>query len=143
MRAFVRLLDMEFLKDFVDRAKSYGIKIYFYINEPRAMPVSFYDKHPEIKGHTFDNKMHSLCTSTPEVQKYLYDSIKYICSNVPDVGGFITITRTENQSNCYSHNKVINCPRCSKRKMQEVVSEVVGIYAKAQEACSFSARQAQ
>lgn len=122
---------MEFLKDFVDRAKSYGIKIYFYINEPRAMPVSFYDKHPEIKGHTFDNKMHSLCTSTPEVQKYLYDSIKYICSNVPDVGGFITITRTENQSNCYSHNKVINCPRCSKRKMQEVVSEVVGIYAKA------------
>ncbi len=122
---------IENLKDFVDRAKSYGIRIYLYINEPRAMPVSFFEKHENLRGHKPDDKFHCMCTSTKEVQDYLYNGVKSICTSVPDLGGFFTITRSENLNNCYSHTTKPDCPRCSKRKMEEVIAEVTGIIAKA------------
>ena len=91
------------------------------------MPASFYEKYPHLKGHDGgDGKIH-LCTSTKEVQDYLTGNIEWLCREVPELGGFFIITRSENKTNCYSHSnsKTCNCPRCSKRTAGEVIGEVI------------------
>ena len=118
---------LEYLKDFVARCKNYGIKIYLYINEPRSMPNSFYEKYPHLKGHTAEDGKTCLCVSTKEVQDYLTNNIEWLCRQVPDLGGFFLITRSENKTNCYSHSMpdTCNCPRCSQKSMGEVIGTVV------------------
>ena len=116
------------MRALTERLAKYGIKLYLYINEPRFMPLAFFEKHPDIKGHVRGEDA-SLCTSTDKVRNYIRDSIEKICREVPLIGGFFTITRSENQTNCYSHSgdgKVAcNCPRCSKRDPAEVIAEAI------------------
>lgn len=118
---------LERMRDFTERLHGYGIKLYLYINEPRYMPLDFFERHPGIKGHSTDGKA-CLCTSTQAVQNYLRDSIEAICREVPLIGGFFTITRSENLTNCYSHtDKETNtCPRCKNRTAGEVIGEIHG-----------------
>lgn len=120
------------LKKLVKYAGKYGIKVFLYLNEPRSMPLSFYDRHPELKGHTVRG-FACMCTSVPEVRNYLKKAIQYICREVPELGGFFTITRSENLTNCYSHTdkKTQTCPRCGAREPYEVISEVNNIIKKA------------
>ncbi len=118
------------LSEFVRRAGKYGIKIYLYFNEPRAMPVHFFELHPELLGNK-DNEVGSLCTSLPEVKRYISNGVTAICEAAPDLGGFFTITASENHTHCYSHIGKTNCPRCSKRKPYEVISEVSVLIARA------------
>ena len=40
------------LRELVARARRYGIGIYLYLNEPRAMPVEFFGAYPELRGVT-------------------------------------------------------------------------------------------
>lgn len=126
------------LKDLTERCDRYGIKIFLYMNEPRSMPENFYEKYPHIKGHNAKDDKVCLCTSTKEVQAYITDSIESICRAVPKIGGFFTITRSENPTNCYSHSTrygnstayggsvKCTCPRCSQRNESEVIAEVIG-----------------
>lgn len=122
---------LERMKAFADRLETYGIKLYLYLNEPRSMPEVFYEKHPNLRGHTAKPDKVCLCTSTPEVQAYLTDAIETICRAVPNIGGFFTISRSENPTNCYSHSKPdgsCTCPRCSKRPLEEVVAENIACF---------------
>ena len=121
---------LENLKIFADRALKFGIKIYLYINEPRAMSLEFFEKYPHLLGNQRGG-YGCLCTSTKEVQDYLYNGIQKICSKVPYLGGFFTITRSENITNCYSLTTEMTCPRCKDRKNYEVIAEVNTIIAKA------------
>ena len=122
------------MRKMTERLAKYGIKLYLYINEPRYMPLSFFEKHPDIKGHE-RNEGAALCTSTEKVRNYIRDSIEKICREVPLIGGFFMITRSENLTNCYSHSGDINvectCPRCSKRSVPEVISELINTVADA------------
>lgn len=111
------------LRRLVARAKRHGIGIYLYLNEPRTMPLAFYEKNPDLKGVT-EGDHATLCTSHPDVQKYLTDSIASICRAVPELAGFFTITASENLTNCWSHGGGANCPRCGKRSAAEVIAEV-------------------
>jgi len=92
------------------------------------MPIAFFDKHPDLKGHTRGEEA-CLCVNVPEVKGYLENSIEYICKNVPTLGGFFTITRSENLTNCYSHSGSdgieCSCPRCKEKSVGEVITEVV------------------
>jgi len=130
---------LEGLRKLTERMAKYGIRLFLYLNEPRCMPLSFFKKYPHLQGETFRLKtdMDSapradaivnacLCTSTPEVQKYLTDSVSMLVREVPLLGGFFTITASENHTNCYSHqlNGETNCPRCKKRTRAEVIAEV-------------------
>lgn len=94
------------------RARGHGIGIYLYMNEPRAMPNAFFDDNPELKGVTIGDHS-TLCTNVPEVREYISSSVERICKAVPDLDGFFTITASENPTNCWSHNKGADCPRCS------------------------------
>lgn len=38
------------LRTLVERAKKYGVGVYLYLNEPRAMPASFFKDRPELGG---------------------------------------------------------------------------------------------
>ncbi len=103
----------------------YGIRLYLYINEPRAMPVEFFRDHPELKGAERSG-FASLCTSVPEIKEYLYNGAAQLVRHAPLLGGFLTITASENQTSCYSHfaDGETPCPRCRKRKKAEVLAEV-------------------
>ncbi len=111
------------LRKLVDRARRHGIKVFLYLNEPRAMSLRFFQKHPELKGPV-ESDYAALCTSTPEVQTFLTDSVTTICRAVPDLGGFFSITASENLTNCWSHNGGAQCPRCRRRPPADVIAEV-------------------
>lgn len=120
------------MREMTERLDRYGIKLYLYVNEPRYMPLSFFEKYPDLCGHVRGDGA-SLCTSTEAVRGYIRDSIEKICREVPLIGGFFTITRSENLTNCYSHsgdgNTVCSCPRCSERSAPEVISELINTIA--------------
>ena len=92
------------LRRLVDRAKKYGIDIYLYMNEPRAMEASFFEGREHLKG-VQEGDHFTLCTSTPEVRQWLTDSLTYVFKQVPGLGGVFTITASENLTNCYSHSR--------------------------------------
>ncbi len=83
------------LRKMVERAKRYGIKIYLYLNEPRAMPASFFEGREHIKG-VHERDYYALCTSTPEVRQWIAESLTYVFRTVPGLGGVFTISGSEN-----------------------------------------------
>ena len=125
------------LRRLVAKAKKYGIGIYPYFNEPRAMPDSFFQKYPHLRGEA-EGDYYAMCTSTPEVQEYLYQAVKRLFRMVPDLAGYFTITMSENLTNCYSRLFTVErqgsqetiCPRCKNRLPWEVVAEVNNLMAK-------------
>jgi len=117
------------LKKLVKKCQKHGIGIYLYLNEPRYQPLSFYEKYPQFKGVTRGESA-SLCTSVPEVQQYLVDSIAHIVSEVPDLAGFFSITASENPTNCWSHFQGADCPRCGPRGPEQVIGELNTLYEK-------------
>ena len=111
------------LAKLVERAGKYGIGIYLYLNEPRAMQLSFFENHPELKG-VEESGFASMCTSAPEVRDYLRNSVAAVCKAVPDLAGFFTISASENLTNCWSHFGGANCPRCAKEGAPAVIAEL-------------------
>lgn len=118
---------LENLRALVARAAKYGLGIYLYLNEPRKMHLSFFEKHPELKGVT-EGEYATMCTSHPDVQRYIAESMASICRAVPGLKGFFSITASENLTNCCSHFQQAQCPRCSKREPAEVVAELINLY---------------
>ena len=115
------------LRLLVERAQRHGVSVYLYLNEPRARPVSFFAVRPNLKG-VAEGDFAALCTSVPEVREYLTSAVESICRAVPGLGGFFTITASENLTNCWSHGVGGPCPRCGKRPPAEVISEVNGSF---------------
>ena len=111
------------LKGLVERAEKYGIGVYLYLNEPRSMPLAFFEGRDHLKGVEAAGYAR-LCTSVPEVQHYLRESVARVCRSVPGLRGFFTITVGENRTLCWSHMDASGCPRCSARKPEEVIAEV-------------------
>jgi hypothetical protein len=111
------------LRELVQRARRHGIGVYLYMNEPRAMPVAFFENRPGMKGVREGDHI-ALCTSAPEVRQWLADSLAFVFENVPELAGVFTITASENLTNCASHNGEKSCPRCKDRTPAEIIAEV-------------------
>ena len=116
------------LRKLVDRAARYGVKVILYMNEPRSMEIDFFRKSPErmaLKGVHSQRHVtqHALCTSVPEVRRWMSDSIEKVFRAAPGLGGIFTISADENLSNCASHWRREDCPRCAKRTNAEVIAE--------------------
>lgn len=125
---------MDNLNNLIERAKRYGIKIYLYLNEPRGMPHSFFEKYPNLKGRTYHDGLTCLCTSNPEIQEYLRNALTDLCQAAPGLGGFFNISMSENLTHCYSremHQGDVMCPVCAKRNREDVTAEVISIMANA------------
>lgn len=113
------------LRDLVNRAEKHGIKIFLYFNEPRSLPSSaqLFKQQPGWRG-VQEKDFNALCTSVPAVRAGIRDAVESLCRAVPSLGGFLTITASENLTNCWSHGQGSQCPRCKDRKPAEVVAEV-------------------
>jgi hypothetical protein len=110
------------LRALVARARKHGIRVLLYLNEPRAMPLRFFESRPQLKG-VVESDHAAVCTSQTEVQRYIVDSVATIVRAVPELGGFFTITASENLTNCWSHYQGAKCPRCGSRGPAEVIAE--------------------
>lgn len=116
---------IKILAKLTKKLKRFGIRLYLYINEPRALPLSFFENKKELLGTSF-NGSGALCTSVPEVKNYIKNSVTKVCKLLPDIGGFISITMSENLTNCYSRSidGKTDCPRCAARNREDVTAEV-------------------
>ena len=118
------------LNAIIKKCKKYGIGVFLYFNEPRGLaPNQMSAETEKIKGRFYEERW-SLCTTQKPVQDYLYNAVKDLVTEVPDLAGIITITMSENMTNCHSrlHN---DCPFCSHLKHQDVVPEVNNIMQRA------------
>lgn len=112
------------LRTIVDRAAKHGLKVYLYLNEPRAQFLPFFGKYPDVKGQP-EGHTAALCTSTEAVQRHLRGSCERLFRAVPGLGGVFVITASENLSNCYSHTRKTACERCAKRSPADVIAESI------------------
>ncbi|MCF3107709.1 hypothetical protein LL912_02840 [Niabella sp. CC-SYL272] len=106
-----------------DRARAHGIGIYLYLNEPRHQPEAFYKKYPGLRGQGT-----ALCTSHPEVQRYLENAIAQIVEHAPSIAGFFSITASENPTNCWSHGQGGACARCGPAGPGTVIAALNNTY---------------
>ncbi len=117
------------LDELTKRAARYGIKVYMYINEPRPLPLSFFEDKPQLKGSALKEGFACLCSSRPETHEYLKTAIQTVCKHVPLLGGFLNITQTENRVTCLADglrpDKSKLCPVCSEIPASEVVSGII------------------
>jgi len=114
------------LRKLAARAKKHGIGIYVYLNEPRSMPLDFFETHPGLKG-VEEGDWAAMCTSAEPVKQYVRESVARIVREVPELAGFFTITASENLTNCWSHHQGAQCVRCKEREPAEVIAEVNGL----------------
>lgn len=113
----------ENMKALIERCKKYGIGLYLYLNEPRALPVGADQKFDHLIG---DPEKRTLCMENPEVRVYLYNAVRDLCSEVQDLGGIFTITMSENPTHC-NYRKVTACPVCKNVPPEKTASDVNNI----------------
>ncbi|MBQ7813560.1 MAG: hypothetical protein IJ387_03590, partial [Thermoguttaceae bacterium] len=111
------------LRNLVKRAKKYGIDVYLYMNEPRALPAPFFENRPHIRG-VAQEKYFAMCASAPETRRWLVDSLAAVFADVPGLGGIFTITGSENLTTCASHMRQSECPRCSQRDYVDLIADL-------------------
>jgi hypothetical protein len=112
------------LRALVERAGRYGIGVYLYMNEPRAMPAAFFKDRPEMGG-VKEGDFTALCTSHPAVRQWMGDALAHVFREAPGLGGIYAITASENLTNCASHGDWHACPHCKERSDADILAEVV------------------
>ena len=115
------------LRTLVARGKKYGIDVYLYLNEPRTMHTAFFETRAEraaMRGVAAAGDSACLCTSNPEVRRWMSDALATVFTQVPGLGGVFTITASENPTSCASHRKQAGCARCKDRPYAEIIAEV-------------------
>jgi len=114
----------EGMKYLTEKLAKYGLELFVYFNEPRSMPMSFFEEHPDLLGYE-SNGYGTLCLSSPSVRDYLRNGCAELVKNVPLLGGFFTITASENLTNCRSHDPYGGkCPRCAGKTAPEIYADV-------------------
>ncbi len=107
----------------VERAGRYGLKVHLYLNEPRARSLDFFLHRSGLKG-VEEGGYACLCTSVPEVRNYLKGAMASLCGAVPGIGGFFTISGSENLTHCWSHHRGGDCGRCSEVGAARVIGDL-------------------
>lgn len=101
------------LRDLVERAGKRGVRIYLYMNEPRALPEAWFGSRvdEELMGHR-EGGHAALCLQTQGAREYLYNAVKDLFKDIPALGGILSITKSENFTHC-TYGRKCNCPRCA------------------------------
>lgn len=115
----------EKLNGLIARCKCYGIKVYLYLNEPRELPQTAFGKYGHLIGRK-ENGSACLCLEQKETQAYLYNAVKDLLSGAPDLGGFMTITMSENPTHCNFRPRT-NCPICKNIPPENSAAQVNNI----------------
>ena len=117
------------LQELISRCERYGIKVYLYFNEPRALPEEKFGKYSHLIGRK-EKGLAALCFEKKQTQEYLYNAVKDLLCEVPDLGGIITITMSENLTHC-NYRPRTNCPICKNIPPEESAAKVNNVIQKA------------
>jgi hypothetical protein len=126
------------LKKVAERCAQYGIKCYIFMAEPRSFEGAWksntreeLQSHPELGSIS---KLHGkdvsyFCTTSPEGKQYITETVGYIFSRVPELGGIINIMSLESSHPCaerklYAHVAECQCPRCAPYSGAELYAEM-------------------
>jgi len=112
------------LRALVQRARRYGIGVYLYLNEPRAMTPDFFQSRPDMAG-VREGELTALCTSHPAVRRWMAEALEQVFREVPGLAGVYAITASENLTSCASHGGWKSCARCRDRSDADIITEVV------------------
>lgn len=117
---------IEYLNRYIRTARKYGIRVFLYMNEPRSMPIGFFDDKPDILGTVGYGVVGAFCTSVPRVRQWITEATRCLVSRLEkDFGGFITITASENLTNCKSNfGDVKLCNRCADKSKGFLYADV-------------------
>jgi len=112
------------LRELIKKAEKYGIKVFLYLNEPRSMPMEFFENHPDLLGSRQDS-YGALCSSNPKTMEYLKYAVSELLKSVKGIGGFFLITASENLTNCKSRLEATKCERCKDVPTYKLISDVI------------------
>ncbi|MBK9169278.1 MAG: hypothetical protein IPM24_17700 [Bryobacterales bacterium] len=107
-----------------ERLRGHGLKLYLYLNEPRAMPDAWFRGREHLRGSE-DRGLFALCTAQPEVREWLAEGVEQVFRAAPALAGMFSISMSENFTNCFSRRRPELCPRCAKRSIWEGVGEAL------------------
>lgn len=115
------------LKKVAKKCKEYGLELFLYFNEPRSMPMAFYEKKPHWGGWKLPtgDGMTMCINRSPEVLEYLEKGMEFLFGNVPDLGGIFAITMSENPTNCFYSNQKENCPYCKDVPGEKIIADIL------------------
>ncbi len=124
------------LRKTVEQCRRYGIRIYIFSIEPTAWEINspVLKRHPEMGGDLIGNTR-PFCPWPEVSQRYLYESTRFIFSQVPHLGGMINISHGERRTTCQSvvaatSNRRSTCPVCSKKEPWEIIHATLSPMAK-------------
>jgi len=115
------------LRGLVEKTARYGIKVFFFCIEPRALPVNHPagGVHPDLVGARTDI-YEAICPSSPRVLEYLREVTSALFREAPGLGGLINIFCGERPTTCAWDEEIMStCPRCRDRSRTEVLAEVL------------------
>ncbi|MHC4874563.1 MAG: hypothetical protein ACYTFY_22140 [Planctomycetota bacterium] len=133
------------LKALIKKAEKYGIGVYLYLNEPRAMPHEFFENHKEWSRGSInpETKIASICTSDQNLKAKLKSAVKELFTRASGLAGAFTITRSENMTHCHSHSYRANvemCKKCTEVKETDMIAEVNNIIEEGMHAANRNAK---
>ena len=117
------------MKELIARCQRYGIKVYLYFNEPRALPEDKFGKYSHLIGRR-EKGLAALCFEQEETREYLYSAVKDLLCDVSGLGGIITITMSENLTHC-NYRPRTNCPTCKNIPPEQSAAAVNNVIQKA------------
>ena len=117
------------MQTLINRCEKYGIKVYLYFNEPRALPESKFGKYAHLIGRREEGYA-SLCFEREETREYLYTAVKDLFASVEGLGGVITITMSENLTHC-NYRPRTDCPICKNIPPEKLAATVNNVIQKA------------
>jgi hypothetical protein len=125
------------LNQLIEKAARYGIRVYLFCIEPRALPA----RHPAAAAHPDILGAHnSLCTSVPLVREYIREVMQSLFTESPALGGIINIFCGERATNCWLDEEYVqDCPRCRRRPKAEVLAETLDTFVEGIRAAGSSA----
>ena len=115
------------LNRLITRCAKYGISVYLYMNEPRALPAAVRERYQDVVGSV---KTGTVCMEKQAARDYLYGAVRGLCESCPDLGGIFTITMSENATHC-NYAKTTDCPICRNVAPEKSASDVNNIMARA------------
>ena len=115
------------LRRTVAKCRRYGIGVYLFCIEPRAMAPDnpLLKDHPELGSKPARGRNLLFCPFSDAAQTYLYEAMHDIFSEVPHLGGLINISFGERATTCLSgadEHWQVACPCCAKKQPWEILS---------------------
>jgi hypothetical protein len=117
---------LERMRDLVERGKRFGVDVILYFgNEFCSVPESFYEKHPDTRGvGSCYVGGKTLCSSHPEVKRFVAETTRELFRRVPGLGGLCEIYDSEVYVHCATGNYRA-CPRCKNFAPEDITVDAL------------------